>query len=151
MYKRQGAARVVADALDIGMAGEPTQFTQILLFADNALATAQDPANPSQIIAAQWVGGRVNQAQVTSTGGSDDLASELFTGGDVNWEAITGLVAYAPAYLNLPDGQVTNVSIDRVGIGNPPPVKIILTVEGPSGSGYVEASASGEILSSGTG
>lgn len=144
-----GAARVVSDQLDLGMAGEPTQFTEIILFADNALATAQDPANPSQIIAAQWIDGQVQPAQVTSTGGSGDLSSELFTGGDVNWEAIAGLVAYAPAVLNLPDGQVTSVSVDRVGTGNPPPVIIDVYVEGPSGKGYVEASASGEILSSG--
>jgi hypothetical protein len=51
--------------------------------------------------------------------------------------------------LNLPDGQVTYVSVDRVGRGSPPPVIIELFVEGPSGSGYVRASASGEILSSG--
>jgi len=144
-----GAARFVADQLDLGMAGEPTQFTEIVLYPDSAVATAQDPANPSQIIAAQWIDGQVVQAQVTSTGGPSDLAAELFTGGDVNWEAIAGLVAYAPGVLNLPDGQVTSVSVDRVGIGNPPPVIIDVYVEGPSGKGFLEASASGDILSSG--
>jgi len=144
-----GAPRFVADQLDLGMVGEPTQFTEIVLFPDYALATAQDPANPSQIIAAQWIDGRVDPAEVTTTGGSGDLSAELFTGGDVNWEAITGLVALAPAVLNLPDGQVTSISVDRVGTGNPPPVIIDVYVEGPSGKGYVEASASGEILSSG--
>jgi hypothetical protein len=145
----EGAARFVADQLDLAMAGEPTQFTEIILFPDNALATAQDPANPSQIVAAQWRDGSIAPADVTSTGGSGNLSSELFTGGDVNWEAINSLVAFAPAVLNLTDGHVTYVTVDRVGTGNPPPVVIDVYVEGPSGKGYVEASASGEILSSG--
>jgi len=144
-----GAARFVADQLDLGMAGEPTQFTEIALFPDYALATAQDPANPSQIIAGQWIDGQVNPAEVTSTGVPGDLSSELFTGGDVNWEAITLLVADAPAVLNLPDGFVSVIYVDRVGRGNPPPVVIDVYVEGSGGKGHVVASASGEILSSG--
>ena len=144
-----GAPRFVADQLDLGLAGEPTQFTEIALFPDYALATAQDPANPSQIIAAQWIDGQVNPAEVTSTGSPGDLSVELFTGGDVNWEAITSLVAYAPAVLNLPDGHVSVIYVDRVGRGNPPPVVIDVYVEGSGGKGHVVASASGEILSSG--
>jgi len=143
------APRFVADQLDLGIAGEPTQFTGIILLPESAFATTPDPANPGQIVAFQWIDGQVVPAEVTTNGDPGDLSAELFTGGDVDWEAITTLVAYAPAVLNMPDGKVTSVSVDRVGIGNPPPVIIDIYVEGSGGQGVVEASASGEILSSG--
>lgn len=139
------ATRAVTDQLDLGLAGEPTQFTQIVLARDQAVATAEDPTQPDRLIGAYWIGGSVQAATITSSGGGD-LGPLLFTGGEVNWEAIGGLVAGAPALLNLADGQVTSVVVQRVGFGQTPPIVIDVYVQGAGGQGYVEAAADGTIL-----
>ncbi|MCU1391798.1 MAG: hypothetical protein JWM34_226 [Ilumatobacteraceae bacterium] len=142
-----GAARPVADQLELALAGDPSQLTQVVFTSGYALATAEDPANPGKLIGAYWTGGSISDATITSTGGSGDLSFERFTEGEVNWESLATLVPQAPGLLNIPDGQVTNVVVQRVGTGNPPPIVIDVYVDGPSGSGYVEASAAGDVTS----
>ena len=141
------AARMVADQLELALAGDPTRLTTVYVFADYAIATAQDPENPGRLIGAYWRDGRVSDANITSTHSGGDLGSQLFTEGEVNWDAIAVLVAEAPGLLTLADGQVSYVAVQRIGIGNPPPIVIDVYVEGSSRSGYVEASASGVVLS----
>ncbi|MCU1398185.1 MAG: hypothetical protein JWN62_1294, partial [Acidimicrobiales bacterium] len=107
--------------------------------------------NPGQLIGAQWRDRSVSNADITSSGVPQDLTFRLFTEADVNWEAIGALVQQAPGLLGLADGQVTQVQVQRIGTGNPPPVVIDLYVDGPSGKGFVEASASGEVQSTNPG
>lgn len=142
-----GAARPIADLLELALAGDPTQLTQVYVFADYAIATAQDPQNPGQLIGAYWRDGEIGDANITSSGGGGDISYQLFTEGEVNWESLAALVPQAAALLNIPDGQVTYVAVQRVGVGNPPPIVIDVYVEGASGKGYVEASAAGDVLS----
>ena len=144
-----GAPRAVVEQMSFVLAGAP--LTQVVITPDFAVATAQDPSNPGQQIAAQWRDRTVSNADITSSGGSQDLSFSLFTEADVNWEAIAGLVQQAPGLLGLADGKVTQVQVQRIGTGNPPPVVIDVYVEGPSGKGYVEASASGDVQSANPG
>lgn len=142
-----GAARAVADQLELAIAGDPTGFTVIYLFPDYAVATADDPERPGHLIGAYWRDGAIGDADITSSDGGGDLSALRFTEGEVDWEAIVALVPQAAGLLDLADGQVTYVSVQRSGAGNPPPIVIDVFVDGPSGGGHVEASASGDILS----
>lgn len=145
-----GAARAVADQLELAISGDPTELTVVYLFPDYAIATAEDPQNPGRLIGASWRDGAVGDVDITSTGsdgGGGDLSAQRFTEGDVDWEAIAALVPQATGLLHIPDGQVSYVAVQRIGVGNPPPIVIDVFVEGPSGRGYVEASAAGDIQS----
>ncbi|MCU1368337.1 MAG: hypothetical protein JWL72_215 [Ilumatobacteraceae bacterium] len=143
------APRAVVEQMSFVLVGAP--LTQVVITSDFAVATAQDPSNPGQLIGAQWRDRSVSNADITSSGGPQDLSFQLFTEADVNWEAIGGLVQQAPGLLGLADGQVTQVQVQRIGTGNPPPVVIDVYVDGPSGKGFVEASAAGDVLSANPG
>ena len=54
------AAGAVAAALDAGIPGEPTQFTDIAIYTDYAISTAQDPAVPGRFDQYIWRTGTVN-------------------------------------------------------------------------------------------
>ena len=139
------STRAIADQLELAMAGEPTQFTQIILLADQAIASAQDPAQPGQQVGAYWQDGSIGGATITSSGGGD-ITPLLFTEGEVNWEAVAGLVAAAPGQVNMPDGQVSSVVVQRVGRGNPIPIVIDVYVDGSAGQRFLEASADGTVI-----
>jgi hypothetical protein len=139
------ATRAIADQLELALAGEPTQFTQIVLLADQAIASAQDPAQPAEQIGAFWQDGSIGGATITSSGGGD-ITPLLFTEGEVNWEAIAGLVAAAPGQVSMPDGQVTSVVVQRAGRGNPIPLVIDVYVDGSGGERFLEASADGTVI-----
>lgn len=139
------STRAIADQLELALAGEPTQFTQIILLGDKAVATAQDPAQPSQQIGAYWQDGAIGNATITSSGGGD-ITPLLFTEGEVNWEAVAGLVAGAPGQLNMADGQVTSVVVQRAGRGNPIPIVIDVYVNGSGGERFLEAAADGSVI-----
>jgi hypothetical protein len=140
------AARAIVDQFEFVLAGDPSQLTQVYIAPDYAIATAQDPAQPGKLVGAFWRDGALGDASITTTGGDGDLSYQIFSENDVNWDSLAVLVPQAAGLLGIADGQVTSVVVQRVGIGNPPPVVIDVYVEGAAAKGFVEASAAGDVL-----
>jgi hypothetical protein len=122
------------------MAGDPTEFTMVVLYPDYAVASAQDPANPTKTVGSVWRAGAFTGFPGTP---SNDIASDAFTTADVNWDAIGGLVAQAPALLNVPGNAVTHVIVQRWVFDPTLPLRVLVYVDG---AGYVEASADGQVV-----
>ncbi|MCU1398181.1 MAG: hypothetical protein JWN62_1290, partial [Acidimicrobiales bacterium] len=60
------APRAVVEQMSFVLAGAP--LTQVVITPDFAVATAQDPSNPGQLIAAQWRDRSVSNSDLTSGG-----------------------------------------------------------------------------------
>jgi hypothetical protein len=82
LYEGEAAAAVAA-ALDAGIPGEPTQFTEISIYTDYAISTAQDPAVPGRFDQYIWRTGTVNPP--TAMPDNPDAANVTFTIDEVNW------------------------------------------------------------------
>jgi hypothetical protein len=139
-----GAAAAVSTALDAGIAGTPTHFTQIVLQDTYAVADAQDATKPQNVDMYTWRKGKVGTLQAVPT--PDDLPGELFTVADVDWAAIAPLAAEAPRLIAIDEAAVTHVIVQRDSFGADHPVEILVYVSGPRGGGYVQADAHGTVL-----
>jgi hypothetical protein len=139
-----GAAAALSSALDAGIAGTPTHFTQIVLQDTYAVSTAQDATKPQNVDMYTWRDGDVSTLQAVPT--PDDLASGLFTVADVDWAAIAPLAAEAPRLIAIDDAAVTHVIVQRDSFAADQPVEILVYVSGPRGGGYVQADAHGMVV-----
>jgi hypothetical protein len=88
---------------------------------------------------------------VTLSNVPNDFTGKLFTEGEVNWESLNRLVAYAPAAVGVADGQVTSIDIQRLGNRGQQPIQITVYVEGPSGTGSLLANGNGDVTGTGPG
>jgi len=143
LYEGAAASAVVA-ALDAGIPGEPTQFTDISLYTDYAIGTAQDPTMPGRFDQYIWRTGTVNPP--TPQPDDPDSANVTFTIDEVNWNAITALAADAPRLAGVDGGAVSYIIVSRDAIIEVGPIVVRIYVNGPRGSGVVEATAAGEFV-----
>lgn len=145
LYEGEAAAAVAA-ALDAGIPGEPTQFTEISIYTDYAISTAQDPAVPGRFDQYIWRTGTVNPP--TAMPDNPDAANVTFTIGEVNWNAITALAADAPRLAGVEGGEVSYIIVSRTAFIEVGPIVVRIYVNGPRGSAVVEATAAGEFVKS---
>jgi len=139
-----GAAAAVTAALDEAAPGTPTLFTQIGLYGDYAIVTAQDPTRPERLDQYTWRTAAVG----TPTPQPDDADAPLLAFGvaEVNWGAITMLAADAPRLAGVEGGQVSYVAVQRDSFGDDRSVVVRIYVSGPRGSAVVQATAAGEFV-----
>lgn len=139
-----GAAAAVTAALDAAAPGEPTLFTQIGLYGDYAIVTAQDPTRPERLDQYTWRTAAVG----TPTPQPDNPAAPglAFGVAEVNWNAITALAAEAPRLAGVEGGEVGYVIVTRDTFVEVGPVVVRIYVNGPRGSAVVEATAAGEFV-----
>lgn len=143
----QGAAGAVVDAFEDGVPGvgdAPTRFVRLSFYSDYAFAEVQDAAQPAHVDRYPWRSGRVGASTPELT--IDDPDAMVFSAADVDWSAIAGLVAGAPAATGVEQGTVSHVIVDRSTFDPSLPITIRIYVTGPRGSGFVEASATGVVL-----
>jgi hypothetical protein len=69
-----------------------------------------------------------------------------FTAGDVRWAAIAGLADRAVELTGVEGGEVTHVIVDRSTFDADLAITIRIYVSSPSSSGFVEATASGDVI-----
>jgi len=143
LYEGAAAGAVVA-ALDAGIPGEPTQFTDIAIYTDYAISTAQDPNVPGRFDRYTWRTGTVDTP--TPQPDNPDAANVTFTIAEVNWSAITTLAADAPRLAGVEGGAVSYIIVSRSTFIEVGPIVVHIYVNGPRGSAVVEATAAGEFV-----
>jgi hypothetical protein len=130
--------------VDNGIAGQPTAFTQVGLYSDYAIATAQNPTLPDHLDQYMWRTGSLGSGDPQSN--DPDAASKVFTVADVNWAAIGALTANAASLSAVEQGEVSYVLVSRDSFTEGGPVVIRVYVNGPRGSAYIEAGADGTVI-----
>jgi hypothetical protein len=141
-----GAARAVAHAFDSAIAhgGASARFAQISLYSDFAIAVAADARRPGLVEQYPWRAGRVGTSSPRAA--VDDLDRLTFTVDEIDWSAIAHLAGTAAEFAGVEEGVVTHVIVDRSTLDEDLPITIRIYVSGPRSSGFVEASATGDVL-----
>jgi hypothetical protein len=138
-----GPAATVA-ALDAGIIGDPTNFTEIVLYPGYAFGTAQDPTRPERIDRYQLQSGAVGAGAPQTN--DPEAASKVFTIDVVDWGALAALAADAPRLAVVEEGEVTHIIIARDIFTEVHDVVLRVYVSGPRSSAFIEATADGTIL-----
>ncbi len=133
----QPATSAVIGELEQYLPGDPTKFTSVILYPDYAVVSAQDPGDPENTVGAMWRAGKVTGFPGIP---AFDVATHTFTTADVNWDAVSGAVAQAPALLGA--DEATHVIVERWDFEPDVPVRILVY----AGDGYVEVAADGTII-----
>ncbi len=136
LFDQPATGAVVGD-LEQYLPGDPTKFTSVILYPDYAVVSAQDPGDPENTVGAMWRAGRVTGFPGIP---AFDIDTHTFTTADVNWDAVSGAVAQAPALLGA--DEVTHVIVERWDFEPDLPVRILVY----AGDGYVEVAADGTII-----
>jgi hypothetical protein len=139
-----GGPAATAAALDAGIPGDPTNFTEIILYPDYAFGTAQDPTKPDHLDRYQWQSGAVGAP--TPQTNDPDAPSKVFTIAAVNWDAIAVLAADAPRVAAVEEGAVTHIIVNRDVFTEVHDVVVRIYVSGPRGSAFIEATADGTFI-----
>lgn len=139
-----GADDVVAAMAD-AVGTERVKALQLAIYVDSAYLEAQSPDDPSRVDTYNWYA----DEGVTSGRPKDvsdvDLDAQLFPLNGVDLDAIPGLVADAPALLDLHGELTTSVIVQRPA-GSPTLITVFVST--PRGeSGAVVADANGNVLS----
>jgi hypothetical protein len=137
-----GAAAAVVRSFDDSIAG-PTRFTQISLYSDYAIAVAQDSGRPAHLDQYPWRSGHVGTSSPRPA--VDDADALAFTIDQVDWSAISRLAGTAVAVTGVEQGPITHVIVDRSTFDASLPITIRIYVSGPRSSGFIEASATGDV------
>lgn len=138
-----GPAATVA-ALDAGIIGDPTNFTEIVLYPEYAFAVAQDPTRPERLDRYQWQDGSVGAPSPQTN--DPDAASKVFTIDAVQWDAIAALAAEAPRLAEVEEGAVTHVYVTRDVFTEVHEVVVRIYISGPRGNAFIEAAPDGTII-----
>lgn len=138
-----GPAATVA-ALDAGIIGDPTNFTEIILYPEYAFAIAQDPTRPERLDRYQWQDGSVGAPSPQTN--DPDAASKVFTIDAVQWDAIAALAAEAPRLAAVEEGEVTHVYVNRDVFTDVHDVVVRIYISGPRGNAFIEATPDGTVI-----
>ncbi len=138
-----GPAATVA-AIDAGIIGDPTNFTEIILYPEYAFATAQDPTRPERIDRYQLQDGVIGEPSPQSN--DPDAASKVFTIDAVQWDVIAALAADAPRLADVEEGAVTHIAITRDVFTEVHDVVVRIYISGPRGNAFIEAAPDGTII-----
>lgn len=113
----------------------------MVLYPTYAIASAQDPADPTSTVGALWRGGATTPMPGFPV---QDIDTHRFTRADVNWAAVAGLVAQAPGMMNAPTGTVSHVIVLRWDVDQALPIRVLVYVD--EAGGYIEADANGAVV-----
>jgi hypothetical protein len=137
------AAGAVVTAIAAALPDQ-TQFTQVSVYPDYAVAVALDADQPTTQDQYAWRAGRLGTASPRPSSG--DLHSLSFRTDQVDWSAVAALAAAAPGLTQVQAGMVTHVIVDRSMSTVDLPITIRVYVSGPTSSGFIEASATGTVI-----
>lgn len=134
----------VVDEIAAARGADPLRVLRMLVYPEYAFGEVQDPSIPENVDEYRWRG-ELEAPEPVRLIAVDDLEAALFTADEVDWSAIAPLVAGAPGAVQIPDGEVTHVIVER-----PLPfsadVRMRVFVNGARDSGYVDADANGVII-----
>ena len=140
-----GVARDAVDTITAELG--PILVTSFDLYDHYAIFEAQDPAQPENLDTYTFREGELGAPVPVHVTNStlEDLPNRLFSLAEVNWDAVATLAETAVTQLQIEDGVVNHLGVDR-GFGSPE-IRLSLSVSGPRRSGSVEATADGAVLS----
>lgn len=120
--------------------------TSFDLYDHYAIFEAQDPAKPENLDTYTYRDGELEDPEPVHVTNStlEDLPNKLFALSEVNWAAVGTLADTAVTQLQIEDGVVNHLGVDR-GFGSPD-IRLSLSVSGPRRSGTLEATADGTVL-----
>lgn len=144
-YLWEGAAMYqLMVALDGGIIGTPTMFTEVDFYSDFAFAVAQNPQQPDHLDRYSW---RIGQIETPTPQSNDaDAPTKVFGINDMDWAVLATVVAEAPRVLNVEQGELVYVSVSRDMFTEGNPVVARIYISGPRSSGYMEVAADGTVL-----
>ncbi|MGB8858645.1 MAG: hypothetical protein WCC60_05290 [Ilumatobacteraceae bacterium] len=139
------AMAAVTTVLDNGIAGQPTAFTQIGLYSDYAIATAQNPTLPDHLDQYTWRTGKLGSGSPQSN--DAEAPTKVFTIDQVQWAAVSAVVANAVPLSKVEEGEISYVLISRDSFTDGAPVVVRIYVNGPRASAYIQVAADGTVIS----
>jgi hypothetical protein len=126
---------------ELGGPNGQTRVTSAGIYRGYAIFEAQDPQRPRNLDR-YYYDGEFDAPDPIHTSASDTVETELFSVGDVNWAAIPDLVQIALDELALEGGTADYATVFRIG----EEITIQIPVQGTRMSGYLRATAAGEVI-----
>lgn len=134
----------VVDEIAVARGGDQLRVLKMVIYPEYVIGDVQDPAIPENVDQYLWRGGLEGPDPVRLLG-VDDLEAALYSADEMDWSVIAPVVAGAPAAVQIPDGEVTHVIVER-----PLPfsadVRMRVFVVGERDSGFVDADATGAVI-----
>jgi hypothetical protein len=149
----RGAARRALEAIEKRVGATPAQVSEISVYPEYMIVEAQDPNILDHIDTYTWRDGDVSPPEpVHLSGPQEDVDASLYPTTSVNLNQLPTIVANSERELGsarpvrIEQARATYLYIERSSSLDGR-VTINLSIGGPRRSGYVETTASGEILS----
>jgi hypothetical protein len=140
-----GRIAAVVDEIAFARGADPLRFLRMAVYPEYLFGEVQNPDVLENVDQYQWRN-ELGPPEPVRLRGNEDLESSLFSADEVNWSAISRLVAAAPEALNIGDGVVSHVIVQRP-IPFSTEISIRVFVTGDRNSGFVDADADGVITS----
>lgn len=146
LFDPAGATALIG-TYEAAIGGAPTKLMNVTIYPDYAFATAQDPANALHVDEYPYRDGFVGASSPVTLVGDGDLEANLFATTDVDWTFLSRAVAEAPSLMpTVEEGVVTHIIVERSVFTPDFSVVVRVYVSGPRGGGYVEYTATGELV-----
>ena len=149
----RGAARRALEAIEERVGASPAHVSDITIYPEYMIVEAQDPDVLDHIDTYTWRDKKVDAPEpVHLSGSQEDVDASLYPTTAVNLSQLPTIVDRAERELGtarpvrVEQARATYLYVDRSSSLDGR-VTIHLSIDGPRRSGYVETTASGEILS----
>lgn len=140
-------ATAVMGTFDAAISGEPTRLLTASIYPQYAFVQAQDAAIPTHVDEYEYRDGLVGPPAPVTLMGDGDLEANLFSITDVDWSFINRAVTEAPGLMpTVEEGAVTHIIVERSVFRPDFSVTVRVYVSGPRAGGYVEYTATGELI-----
>jgi hypothetical protein len=141
------AAPALIGTYEAAIGASPAKLLEIVMYPDYAFASAQSPTNAAHVDEYPYRNGVVGASSPVQLIGDGDLEANLFATNEVDWSFINRAVTEAPSLMPaVEEGAVTHVIVARSVFRPDFSVTVRVYVSGPRGGGYVEYTATGELI-----
>lgn len=117
---------------------------RIVVYESRVIAEFRNPEKPENVDEYTWNDGTFETPEPVRVSSGDDLDAAEFSPDDVRWDAIAELTSTAVEQTGIEGGEVTHLIVHR-----PLPfsteIEIRVFVNGPRGSGFIDADAEGNV------
>ena len=146
LFDPAGATALIG-TYEAAIGATPSKLMRLTIYPDYAFATAQDPTNAVHVDEYPYRDGVVGPSSPVTLVGDGDLEANLFATTDVDWTFLSRAVAEAPSLMpTVEEGVVTHIIVERSVFTPDFSVVVRVYVSGPRGGGYVEYTATGELV-----
>lgn len=146
LFDPAGAPTLIS-TYEAAIGASPARLLEVVIYPEYSFATAQSPTNAAHVDEYPYRNGVVGASSPVQLVGDGDLEANLFTSTDVDWTFISRAVTEAPSLMpSVEQGAVTHVIVDRSVFRPDFSVTVRVYVSGPRGGGYVEYTATGDLI-----